>query len=135
MTIARIVTLASLLALASAAGAAMSKADYEMEKDRIEATFDAAKRRCAPQSGNAKDICIAEARGNQKVALAELEERLQGSPNARYHARIAKAGAEYEVARQKCEDRSGEAKELCLKEAKGALARNKADAVGNQSSR
>jgi len=49
-------------------------------------------------SGNTKDICIAEAKGKEKVAKAELEARNEPTAKNRYDALIAKAEADYAVA-------------------------------------
>ena len=45
------------------------------EKDRIAAEYKSAKAKCDGLKGNAKDICMAEAKGANKVAKAELEAR------------------------------------------------------------
>ena len=59
----------------------------------------------------------------------ELEERYKNSPKARYNVRMARAEAEYDVAKEKCDDRAGPQKDLCLKQAKAEFAREKADAA------
>jgi len=60
------------IAFAGAAGAAndktMSRDAYKAEKDKIEAQYKAEKDKCSGLSGNAKDICQAEAKGHEKVA-------------------------------------------------------------------
>ncbi len=122
------------LALAAAlgfAGAAygMTKSEYKAEGDRISAQQKAAKKSCGDTlKGNAKDICVAEANGNRKVAKAELEASYKDTSKNRHDARIAKANAAYDVAKEKCDDLSGNAKDVCKKDAKAALTRAKADA-------
>jgi len=37
-------------------------ADYRASKEQIEADYKAAKANCAPMSGNAKDVCVEEAK-------------------------------------------------------------------------
>ena len=53
------------IAFAGAAGAAdnktMSRDAYKADKDKIEAQYKVDKDRCGSMSGNAKDICQAEA--------------------------------------------------------------------------
>ena len=83
-------------------------------------------------SGNAKDICQAEAKGKQKIAKAELDARYKGTAKAREDARVARADAQYEVAKEKCDDLSGNAKDVCVKEAKAAQTRAKADAKADR---
>ena len=123
---------AASLWLPGAAGADMTKAEFEARKQRLDAAYDVAKRKCDTYSGNAKDICMAEARGRDKVAKTELEERYKDSPKARYNVRMARAEADYDVAKEKCDERAGPQKKLCLEEAKVAFARDKADAAASR---
>lgn len=107
----------------------MSKDSYKAEKDVIVADHKAAKSACAAQSGNQKDICLAKAKGKEKVALAELEASYKPSAKSQFEARIAKAEADYTVAREQCDDQAGDAKDVCIKEAKAAEAAAKAEAT------
>lgn len=117
------------LAFSSAAMAeSMSKADFKMHKEKIAAEYKAAKAACDSFSANAKDICLAEAKGKEKVGLADLEASYKPSPKTHYEAREARAEADYAVAKEKCDDKDGNAKDVCVKEAKAALAAAKADA-------
>jgi hypothetical protein len=106
----------------------LSKSDYQAGKDKISAEYKLAKTSCASLSGNAKDICVAEAKGNEKVARAELEASYEPSPKTRYKLRVAKAEADYAVANERCDDQAGNAKDICVKEAKAAKTTAKADA-------
>lgn len=45
---------------------------------------------------------------------------MKNPPEARRDAARKKAGAEYNVAREKCDDLSGNAKDVCVKDAKAA---------------
>ena len=71
---------------------------------------------------------MAEAKGKESVAKAELEVEYKPSPKARYEARVAKAEADFKVAKEKCNDKGGNMKDLCVKEADAALTSAKADA-------
>jgi len=106
----------------------MSKNDYKAGKDKISAEYKADKAGCASLSGNPKDICVAEAKGKDKVALAELEASYQPTQKHHYEVRVAKAEAAYAVANERCDDLAGNAKDVCVKEAKAALTTGKADA-------
>ena len=106
----------------------MSKDEYRAGTDTIVAEFKSAKASCDALSANAKDVCMAEANGKEKVAKAELEARYKPSEKARYDARVAKAQADYSVAKEKCDDKAGNEKDVCVKEAKAAETRAKADA-------
>ena len=116
-----LVSLAVLaFALSGTAFAAMDKDQYKAEKDKIEATAKADKKACDAMKANAKDICMAEAKGKEKVAKAELEVQYKPGPKADEKAKIAKADATYAVAKEKCDDLQGQAKDSCKKEAKMA---------------
>jgi len=107
---------------------AMSKDTYKAAEDRIAAEYTSDKANCDSLSGNTKDICIAEAKGKEKVAKAELEARNEPTAKNRYNALIAKAEADYAVANEKCDGKTGNEKDICVKEAKAVETRVKADA-------
>jgi hypothetical protein len=107
---------------------AMTKAEIKAENGRIAAEFKDAKAQCESLKANAKDICVAEAKGANTVAKAEFAARQKDTPKARYNVRVAKAEAEYGVAKEKCDDLAGNAKNVCVKDAKAALTTAKADA-------
>lgn len=106
----------------------MSRDEYKADKEKIEATYKSAKAACDSMSGNQKDICVAQAKGEEKVGKAELEARYKPSEKNTYDARVARAEADYEVAKEKCDDQSGNAKDACQKEAKAKEASAKAEA-------
>ena len=120
------------IAFAGTAGAAdnktMSRDAYKAQENRVEAQYKADKERCSSLTGNAKDVCQAEAKGNEKVAKAQLEADYKNTDKARNDARVAKADADYDVAKEKCDDLSGNQKDVCVKEAKAAHTKAKADA-------
>src|SRR5512140_3567835 len=98
-----------------------------MEKGS-EADLKAAKASCDSLAGNTKDICVAEAKGKASVAQAELKAKYQPSIKASHDARVAKADADYAVAMERCDDKGGNDKDVCVKEAKAAKVRAVADA-------
>ncbi len=101
---------------------------YMADKDRIQREYDVDKERCDSLAGNAEDICEAEAKGKKEVAEAELEARYKPSRKASYEVAVAKAEADYRVAKERCDDQAGNVKDVCLEEAKAAEAAAKADA-------
>jgi hypothetical protein len=119
---------ACALAFAGSAGAAISKDEYKAQKDQAQAAYKADKERCKPMKGNAADICKAEAKGKYEVAKAELEAQYKPSAKADEKAREAKAKADYEVAKEKCDDLKGNAKDVCVKDAKAAYTTAKGQA-------
>ena len=123
--------LALAVSLGFSAGAMaenMSNADYSTAKDKIATEYKSGKAACNSLPANAKDVCVAQAKGVQKVARADLDASYKPSTKAHYEARVAKAEADYGVAREKCDDLSGNAKDVCVKEAKAAETTAKADA-------
>lgn len=123
---------AAAITLAFSAGAmaaqGISKDEYKAGEKRISAEYKSARAACDSLSANAKDVCIAEAKGNQKVAKAELEASRRPNDKTRRAVRVAKAEAGYAVAREKCNDKAGADKTACVDEAKAAESRDKADA-------
>jgi len=124
---------AAMLALPLAQAANMGKADYKAGKTRISADYKADKAACASFADNAKDICVEEAKAREKVARAELEYGYSGKSADRNKVLVAKAESAYAVAKEKCDDKSGNDKDVCVKEAKAIEVKALADArMGKQ---
>lgn len=124
---------AAILMLPLAQAETMTKADYNTNKVRISAAYKAEKAACASLAANAKDICVEEAKAKEKVALAELEHGYTGKPGDQTKMLRAKAKSAYAVAKQKCDDKSGNDKNVCVKEAKAVETKALADAkMGKQ---
>ncbi|HEV7477405.1 MAG TPA: hypothetical protein VGO02_06685 [Burkholderiales bacterium] len=97
------------------------------DEDRIEAEYKAARERCDPMQGNAKDICQKEAKGKEKVAKAELEAKTNPTAANQRKVQEAKADAAYDVAKERCDDKKANDKDVCQKDAKAAHERAMAD--------
>ena len=110
------------------ATASITKDGYAQAKKSADAQYKLDKQACASLSGNAKDICMAEAKGNDDVARSEAAAAYENTPKTRENARVAHADATYKVSMEKCDDLAGNQKDVCVKEAKAALVRAKADA-------
>jgi hypothetical protein len=119
---------ATMLVLPMAHAATMTKADYTATKTRIGADYKSDKVACASLAGNAKDICVEEAKAKEKVARAELEYGYTGKAGDRNKVAVAKAESAYAVAKEKCDDKAGNAKDVCVKEAKAVEIKALADA-------
>lgn len=122
------------LAVSYPAAAASSKEEFRAANDRADANYKIAREKCNAMSGNAKDVCVAEARGEQKKAKARAEADHKGDEKSRFNLRMVMADADYEVAKEKCDARAGNDKDLCLKEAKAAQVRARADAKASRTS-
>lgn len=128
-TITAIVAAVSLACGTAAIAANMTKEDYKDRKITVEADYKMAKAGCGSLKANAKDICMAEAKGKEHVALAELEAAYKPSQKAGYDVRVAMAEANFSVAKEKCDDLAGNKKDVCVKEARAAHVAAKADAT------
>jgi hypothetical protein len=108
--------------------APISKDAYDTAVKNAEAQYKSDKEACSSRGGNAKDLCLAQASGREKVAKADAEAAYKQTPKAREEARVARADATYQVAKEKCDTMSGNAKDVCLKEANADLTKAKANA-------
>jgi hypothetical protein len=108
--------------------APISKDAYDTIVKNADMQYKTEKDACASRSGNAKDICLAEAKGKEKVAKADAEVAYKNTPKLREDARVTRADASYDVAKEKCDELSGNSKDVCVKEANAALVKAKADA-------
>ena len=125
--------IAAMLVLPVAQAANMAKADYKAGKTRISADYKADKAACASLAANAKDICIEEAKAKEKVARAELEYSYSGKASDQTKVLEVKAKTAYAVAKEKCDDKAGNDKDVCVKEAKAVETKALADAkMGKQ---
>jgi hypothetical protein len=124
------IALAMSLTFGASAFAAdtMTKPEYKDAKAKIEANYKAALVPCETLAGNPKKICTVEAKGNKKVAMANLDATNEPSSKHQQNASDAKAEATYDLAHQKCQEQAGNAKDVCIKEAKATLVASKADA-------
>jgi hypothetical protein len=85
----------------------MSKDSYTMAKTNADAQYKIDTDAYSSLSGNAKDICVAEAKAKDNVAKAEAETAYENTPKARENVRVAHAQANYNVAIEKCDDLAG----------------------------
>ncbi len=122
------IAVAALLALPAVHAATLTKVDYQAGKTRISADYKTDKAACASITGNAKDICVEEAKAKEKIAKAELEYAYTGKTKDATHVLVAKADASYAVAKERCDDQNGNAKAVCVKEAKAVQVKALADA-------
>jgi hypothetical protein len=119
-------------ALACSSALALGNSDDKAARERIGATYKADASACAKLNGNAKDICLAEAVGKRNVARAELDAAHHDSPRARAKVADEKAEAAYTVAKERCDDLAGNAKDVCVADASAQYRRAKADAKAQQ---
>lgn len=103
-----------------------------LSKRQIEQQHEMALKKCDALKDNAKKICEAEADGQKSVAEAQVRVMERNSPKNRLRLAEVRADAEFEVAKARCDDQVGEAKEACRRNAKAT--RDKARAQGKRDS-
>ncbi len=122
------IAIAAMFAATGAFAATGDKTDYKAAKDRIGAEYKADKSACDKVSGNQKDICVEQAKGKEKVAKAEAEYNYTGKASDANKIAVAKADANYAVAKEMCDDKGGNVKDVCVTEAKSEHTKALADA-------
>ncbi len=112
-----------------AAALALQYGVLVMAADKVaEATFDAqiahaaadykvSMAKCAALDGNPQDICEAEAQKNRDLTEGAAKATHEGTAKARAAARIKVADAELALAKAKCDQLTGNDKDVCIKEA------------------
>jgi hypothetical protein len=125
-----------------AIGQSVSKEDYLASKEKIATHYKAAIVGCKSLSGNASDICMAEAKGKKKTDLADLEVLYRPTHQSHYRAHVAKAegnfaegkarsndqaskvdamdkeDAQYKAVTERCDTYVGGAKDRCREQAR-----------------
>ena len=131
MTKLNITAIAAAISLAFSAGVIaenLSKDQYKSGKDGIAAEYKTAKAECGSLSGNAKDICMAEAGARKRSPKRSWtpETSPRRTPATRWVSPWQTPN--YAVAKERCDDNAGNVKDVCVKEAKAAAVAAKADA-------
>jgi hyperosmotically inducible periplasmic protein len=131
--------------LATAAGASFAAAPtaalnhdpatYRNLTHKAESEYRAAAAKCDAKSGNDKDVCMAEARLARTRTEADVLSKYNNSAASRAHARVNVADAEYDLAKAKCDARSGADKDSCMDNAKSVHTAALADAKAERSER
>jgi hypothetical protein len=109
-----------------------AKAAYTAAKDSAAASYKTERAKCDAMKENPKDVCIAEAKAAEKRSKAEAEAQYKNTPKAHMNARIAAADADYAVAKAKCGAQTGNAKDVCVKEAKAMQTKAVVDAKSSK---
>ena len=121
------IALAAAFAFTAAAQAQTNdRSARKAEEDRIEKQAKTDKAKCESMSGNAQDVCQAEAKAKEKTAKAELGAKYDKSVKAQKNAADTKAEGQYEVAKQRCDDKKGQDKDACMAQAKATHEKAKA---------
>ena len=108
------------------------KTAYQNGKALADTQYKAEKEKCGSLTANAKDICMEEAKGHMKVARAEGEFAYSGKAKDEMNVTVTKAKVAYAVAKEKCDDLTGNSKDVCVKEAKATEVSALADVKMNK---
>lgn len=91
---------------------------HKLAKEDVEQHYAREKLACDSVSGNAKDICRAEVKGAEKVAVARLKAQHTGKQADKDAATEAGIDARHQIAKERCDDLQGNPKDVCEKQAK-----------------
>jgi hyperosmotically inducible protein len=124
--------------LATAAGATFAAAPtaalnhdpatYRNVTQKAASEYKAATAKCDVKKGNDKDVCMAEAKAERARTESNAVAKYNNSEQGRASARNKVAEADYEVAKVKCDAKSGADKDSCLDNAKSVRTAALADA-------
>ena len=117
----KVVLACALVNGAALADVSISKDDHRAAQRKIEQALKVEKQACGALQGNARDMCMTEAKGRAHVALAELQADYQPSPESQRDAKQAKAKASYAATRERCNNAAGAIKAACLQRAKASF--------------
>lgn len=124
--------------LATAAGATFAAAPtaalnhdpatYRNVSQKAATEYKAATAKCDARSGNEKDVCMAEAKAARARTESDAIAKYNNSEKGRASARSKVVEADYEVAKAKCDAKSGAEKDSCMDNAKSVRTAALADA-------
>lgn len=110
----------------------VSSPEYEAKITRIETDYAAARKLCDPLDDKEKNICIAEAKAEEKRSKADARAAEKDTPAAKTEALIDHADADLEVAKAKCGLLNGNPQDICVKRAEAEHAQSVSVAKANQ---
>ncbi|MDQ2735913.1 MAG: hypothetical protein M3Y55_13220 [Pseudomonadota bacterium] len=119
---------AGTLMFCGTASAMGDRAGYDQAKASAKSTYEADSKACDSMAGNPKDVCVAEAKAKRTKTEVDAEAAWKDTPKAREHAAHETAEADYKVAKERCDAKGGNEKDVCIKEAKAAMTKTEADA-------
>jgi len=115
-----------LLTLATAASASIAFAQntdtaaYKNAHNKAESDYKMAKKQCKAMKDNAQDVCEEEAKVARAKAERDAVAQYRNTPKDLDKANRKLADAEYDLAKERCDDLSGDAKDSCQNQARSA---------------
>ena len=110
---------AGLSSVGGTFAADVSRSEFAASEKGLSATYKSARLACKPLKANARDVCVEEAKAAKAIGSADLYATFKPTERNRYAASLVKANANYAVAKERCDDAAGNAKDVCRKEGKG----------------
>lgn len=109
-----------LAGAASASFAASNPDAYRQQAAKAESDYKIARDNCKTQKGNSKDVCQYEAKAARARALVDATAQYKDDSRSLEKARVALAEAEYDVAKEKCDDAASAEKSNCVRDARAS---------------
>jgi osmotically-inducible protein OsmY len=94
------------------------KVAYQQMNDKAASDYKTAKAACDAQTGNAKDVCVKDAKATRAHVEADATAQYKNDKKSMQKARIAVADADYDLAKAKCAPSAAADKDACLGNAK-----------------
>ena len=106
----------------------MARSDYDAAKSAIESDSRQALGKCRDLDGQARDVCRAQARADERIRKADLDARYRGTTAAAAQARVTRAKALFDVAKARCSNEHGSDRLACMRAAQEEKAKALSDA-------
>lgn len=126
MAILAVAFSSAILTATAAEKTDQTKAEYNAAKARADADYNVSRQRCKDFSGNDRDVCIEKAKAKLTKVRADAKAKFQGTREAKLEAREDVIEAEFKVAKERCDSFAGDAKDVCVAEAKAVYAKEEA---------
>ncbi len=105
----------------------ISTADLNAGLARAAADLVADKTACDQWTGTPRDVCRERALAKERVTRAELVVASTGTRKAHDHLAAVKVDTAYDIARTQCNDKTGDAKHACTRQAQTLRIQGQAD--------
>jgi hypothetical protein len=105
-----------------------TKAQFKLARETAAENYKIARKACDSLAGNPKDVCVAQARADRIKTESEAMAANKNTLRAVTKSRKDIAAANYDVAKKQCNSRTGNERDVCIKQAKAVLTVAVADA-------
>jgi len=118
--------------LPAVAATSEAKAAYAASNDKAATDYKTDRAQCDAITGNPKDICIATANAIRVQAEQMAQAQYDGTPSAQASARKKIADANFDLDKTKCASQNGNAKDVCVQQAKATMIAAQANATADK---